>query len=359
MTDLILHIGHGKTGSSYIQSVLACNVDFLRERGIDYPYDGSFNDAIKGKITSGNGNLIFKESFMISSTSLISGENLFHELASRSLLEGLILQKCTGLHVVLFTRNVFEMIISSWGQNIKRGNVTVDVNDYIKQHPDPHHERVLWWINASKEYGFKLSLRNYSKVKDNIFGVFLREILSLESSANFDGLAFPKTATVNRSLTLAEYKFQAELNKHVSGSSNYFSDCLVETLPNIRSERPGIGASAYSITKERLEPVVSEINKYMSDSEFVEIEEFENVQSEPLDEYSFSGEQLRVIAESFCRQMTMPVVDKDAETLRDIALKLERHSLRDAYSLMELALRIRPHGPVIYEKVAEYKKRII
>ena len=37
MNKLILHIGHGKTGSSYIQSFLANNILKLKENGIKYP----------------------------------------------------------------------------------------------------------------------------------------------------------------------------------------------------------------------------------------------------------------------------------------------------------------------------------
>ena len=54
MEEIILHIGHGKTGTSYLQSCLALNRQKLLDIGIDYPEDRSFKSAKKGEITSGN-----------------------------------------------------------------------------------------------------------------------------------------------------------------------------------------------------------------------------------------------------------------------------------------------------------------
>ncbi len=52
--NLYLHIGHGKTGSSSLQTFLALNKDNLKEYGIFYPEHVSFSNAEKGFITSGN-----------------------------------------------------------------------------------------------------------------------------------------------------------------------------------------------------------------------------------------------------------------------------------------------------------------
>jgi transposase InsO family protein len=51
---IILHIGHGKTGSSYIQSSLALTAGRLREAGIEYPELRPFTRAKQGRISSGN-----------------------------------------------------------------------------------------------------------------------------------------------------------------------------------------------------------------------------------------------------------------------------------------------------------------
>ena len=54
-TKLFLHIGHGKTGTSAIQSALAIASEDLAKRGINYPIQQSLRDrASRLEITSGN-----------------------------------------------------------------------------------------------------------------------------------------------------------------------------------------------------------------------------------------------------------------------------------------------------------------
>ena len=55
MNKLILHVGHGKTGSSYIQSFLALNKNMLKNNGFIYPEPNDIQKAIIGHVTSGNG----------------------------------------------------------------------------------------------------------------------------------------------------------------------------------------------------------------------------------------------------------------------------------------------------------------
>lgn len=51
------------------------------------------------------------------------------------------------------------------------------------------------------------------------------------------------------------------------------------------------------------------------------------------------------------------IVDKDADLLRNLALKLEKEDFQKAKRLMELALIARPHGPFIQQKVKEYEDK--
>jgi hypothetical protein len=52
---LYLHCGYHKTGSSYLQSVLAANRDYLQSHGVCYPTHDSDNRAARGEPTAGNG----------------------------------------------------------------------------------------------------------------------------------------------------------------------------------------------------------------------------------------------------------------------------------------------------------------
>ena len=57
MKKLILHIGHGKTASSYLQTLLSLNRELLHAKNIDYPIGRANQEeaAIKGFVNSGNG----------------------------------------------------------------------------------------------------------------------------------------------------------------------------------------------------------------------------------------------------------------------------------------------------------------
>lgn len=72
MSVLYLHVGHGKTGSSYLQSALALSQDALRDNGIFYSLNEVGRRAAQGKITSGNGNLL--DGFLKSSREEVGGK---------------------------------------------------------------------------------------------------------------------------------------------------------------------------------------------------------------------------------------------------------------------------------------------
>ena len=155
MRTAIVHIGHGKTGTSFIQSSLALNQSALRKLSISYPTCSSFDDAIKGLTTSGNGEL-FERGYDIQDSDfpslLFSGENLFHTLVHS---DGLILKKSLGnkfdqLKIVLYTRDVLDMLVSTWGQLVKKMGATIGLDEYLESGKDRHHLKVLSWIKLSK-----------------------------------------------------------------------------------------------------------------------------------------------------------------------------------------------------------------
>lgn len=51
---MIVHVGHGKTGTSFLQSIFALNKEVLKEHGFHYPEHPSEKKAAKGLISSGN-----------------------------------------------------------------------------------------------------------------------------------------------------------------------------------------------------------------------------------------------------------------------------------------------------------------
>ena len=154
---VIIHVGHGKTGTSYIQSSLALNRGKLSELGISYPYDLSIERAIQGDTTSGNGALFqshYLPAIEEADQILFSSEILFHSLIDDGglSLRNCLMDKYENVKIILFTRDILDMLVSTWGQLVKKMGATIGLNEYIQSRKDRHHEKVISWINLSKKW---------------------------------------------------------------------------------------------------------------------------------------------------------------------------------------------------------------
>lgn len=73
----------------------------------------------------------------------------------------------------------------------------------------------------------------------------------------------------------------------------------------------------------------------------------------------FSTEsKLRDVFQHFPEILGVNLPDEYADTFRNMAIKLEKSALEDAYKLMHTAHAIRPNGPLISKKLAEYKRKL-
>lgn len=301
---LIIHIGHGKTGTSFIQSVLSLNIEGLKNNGIIYPDHPSFKSARNGNISSGNGDLIMDPLFEIdgNASTLLSNESLFHKLAVDNNLERLVLSRNCDLEVICYTRNVLEMICSTWGQMIKRGGYTKSIAEYIIEKRDPHYPRILWWLNAAEKFDFKIKIRNYSNHKSNIDEIFLHDIFNGEN-VNFL-INKPKNVIINRSLTLAEYEIQRVCNEFSPKSSSFISDVLVNSLPLVKAERPVINKDTYDILVSRMSSIIESINSRIPNDESIVIEPNDpTVLTTSNESYTLSKEQIAVLFKSIFNQI--------------------------------------------------------
>lgn len=352
--NLILHIGHGKTGSSYIQSFLALNTELLKIHNINYPLSKNSSIAKDGKITSGNGQDIFNDDFVITGTTLLSNENLFYNLPINNNLENYILNKTDNLTVILYTRNVFELLVSVWGQYIKRGNGTLDINEYLKEENKQHYDLVNWWIESAEKYNFTLKIRNYTHHKKDLIKTFLSDILGRDSNDIFTEIKLPSVGKVNRSLTLAEYKLQQEFNKLIEGSSSYISDILVEENPAIKSEKPYIEESTYDFVKKQVIAPIAKINSNIEADEKVDIEDYNDLDYTFNDGvYTFNEEQLRTLASSISKRTTTTLPEKITNLHQELSY-IEKNNIaltEDVQlKLIKLDRKINPYSLSIIKK---------
>ena len=243
----------------------------------------------------------------ISKITLYSNENLFFLLCTEQKFTELILNKFTKVTVILYTRNVLDMLVSVWGQTVKRGGSTLSLNEYLTTQSDPHHETCLKWLNLSKQLNFDIIIRNYSNhshaIIDNFTNV-VTEILNLENG-RLAHLIKPSQSLINRSMTQAEYSVLQCLNACDPRFASKLSDAWVERLPDIKKEIPQFSKEGIMNLKARYTDVLAELNDYLDDSEKVIFEVNDNFSCAAQPIASLSNDQITIFKELFNQRDTV------------------------------------------------------
>lgn len=354
-----MHIGHGKTGTSWIQACLRLNRESLAKHGIKYAQGEDWLIDKPNVITSGNGSNLFqsKEDFesQLSQNQIKTGESLlfssehilvhFIRLNAIDYLEE-IAEKYSfdNIKILLFIRNPIGMAVSIWQQRIKRrGDYDVSLSN-LHQHPEIGWDTPLYVediiTRLTKCKNVSLTIRNYSICSDK-----LMEEVAVWLDVPVDLFSILPAYLVNRSLTLPEHIFQISLNKIIGRSGRIFSDPLCEKLTYIVPEKilPPLEVQesiwlALSETIEQLNLQIPEKHRYQCDVR----------QPDPLPEtLIFSQTQIEVIAESLGNEILslrnqIENAEKIISTLKDEnrALKTRLINPFDGISIHRLLSQI-------------------
>ena len=300
---VILHVGHGKTGSSAIQSYLASNQALLMEYGIYYPLHMSFERARQGKTTSGNlsafispvwSPVVIKESESAPCTKvLFSNEGLFPRILDDSSPLHAVTKKF-NLKIILYVRNPADHAISAYGQAIKRQGERREIDHWISSYNRP--AEVRHFLNICRGLNIPVSIKNYSRTKSLEKG-FVRLILD-DKAEEFYAKSVKLRSNVNRSLTRSECELQRQFNRYCDRkTSRLIAESLVDNLPDIPSENDQISAPTLQNIRARFQDVIDEINLSLGEGEKLEVHEC-IPPSENDEIYCFSKEQLGVLARS-------------------------------------------------------------
>jgi hypothetical protein len=241
MATLFLHVGHDKTGSSFLQGTFANSIETLKDAGIEYPMIGSMRYAKHGKITTGNMillhelfkqreikfNQFYSSEFIFRSVNRAEMQNEEANLFCKSLknlIEGPLFEKTK---LLMFIRNPIAYVCSKYQQQIKRGGYTFKLEDFMLRKEENPQKRVK---NAIEYFcnlkNCELEIINYSRVTDHL--KIVQQWLNLPSDLNP-----PMNTKVNRSLSYPELELQKALNKKFGQISNPLSDFWVNRLPDI------------------------------------------------------------------------------------------------------------------------------
>ena len=305
-TKLFLHIGHGKTGTSAIQSALAIASEELAKRGISYPIQPSLRDrASRLEITSGNWQpnpeislsdqlLEIEKKNQNNSKIVLSSESLFW------LIPDLIQRKNSwenfiDLHIILAVREVDEMLSSEYQQRVKRHGDSMPLEQFIRARHfvSSHHAKAAEIIELMSQSSIENTIINYSVHKHDITQQVFKSIGAedLYPADNING------AIINRSLSKKELEILITINalyyRKFPLISTRISDALIKNQPQLKAQK-------CKITRQQLEKVYEKNNIYLQAI---------NSRLEP-------NEKL-TLPSSFCHESAEALPPEEAEKIRN------------------------------------------
>ena len=356
MKRLIVHVGHGKTGTSFMQSVFALNSDRMAQLGIFYPEHHSHTHAQIGFINSGNGKMLLETDRFDTEhpTIFFSNEQLFRELAKKQDYVAK-LSKLYDLEVIIYLRDVIDHRISKWGQYVKRGGGYNDLNTFLLTAEYDVLDWVLKWIELSNKIDFTLTLKNYTKCKNNLVQDFFNDVLIAPSLA--ENLMLPGNI-VNRSLSLSELEIQRVFNAaYGKTSSSYISDILCNNFPHVKPWKPTLSEHTYESIRSCNLAKLDAINSLLCESMHLEIGRKEKWVDGEAEKSAILENEVCEELGTRIRELNKPLDNSSINNLRNVALRLYNKNperIEDALVLMKIALSYRPHGRIIKNKVEEW-----
>ena len=279
-TKLFLHIGHGKTGTSAIQSALAIASDDLAKRGINYPIQQSLRDrASRLEITSGNWEPIpevsltdqlleIAKSNYNNSTIVLSSESLFW------LIPELIQKKSTwgahvDLHIILAVREIEEMLSSEYQQRVKRHGDAMPLEQFLKARHfvSSHHAKAAEVIELMTQSKITNTIINYSEHKRDISKLIFKLIgaENLYPSSQMTG------AIINRSMSRKELEILITINalyfSRFPWISTRISDALIKNQPKLEAQQCKIAKQQLQKVYDKNDPYLRTINAFLDSKE--------------------------------------------------------------------------------------------
>jgi len=197
LTQLWLHVGYGKTGSTSLQAWLASHQDFLVGEGVHYPLPTfEFGD-------SGNGSLLLEalkhphrqpswlQTARDAKAILFSREHLAREFSAPGacvqLAECCKFWGLAPIRIILFVRDPHEHCYSLWAQKVKLAGERRSLHDFASSYDAI--DMASRFIESAVECGFQLEVVDYGKHRRNLVNRF-SQWLDLENRLNLKPIEF-------------------------------------------------------------------------------------------------------------------------------------------------------------------------
>lgn len=278
MPVLYLHVGHSKTGTSWLQAALRENPAALAKAGLGYSAAFGGGQEQGAEIGQGNGlslAILPAEQWeaglrMIDKTAcpagaVLSSEEFFPRLGQfagpDALSSAALAAGFQRVEILLFIRNPVAHAASLWQQYLKRGGGSAPVSEFFLKYSVP--ERVSLFLDkfdSVRRIG--LTCLNYDRHRGNMLAP-LCAWLGLPVKA----LAPPAANTINRGMTRAELALQSALNCRIGKAGRILSDALCVGLPDLAPDRIIPDVECQREMCERLAATLESVNKCLPEAE--------------------------------------------------------------------------------------------
>lgn len=330
---LIIHVGHAKTGSSFIQSSLARNSEQLQAHGIFYP---KINDRLaRPVITSGNARFVLQnlappppkntEAYVISDEAIFVKMKHFESIPVE-MHQLMSMPKFTSVEFILFIRDPVEHVESHYHQGMKNHGHYAPITQYFEK--DQYPAAVLSFLDVVKRIkNSKLHVFNYSRHKSDV----LAPVLSVLGVGSLPDTSY-ENKRINRSLTAAEAELFRSINSEAINPMNALSAALCNELPHIKSEKLYPSLEVQNAMLSRLKGEIDAVNARIPKEEG-----YQNTTHKPYSEFenfSLKKEQISLIGTTLGKKLR--ALDQknyllEAEVKILTALATENESERQAY----------------------------
>ncbi len=372
MKQIYLHIGHGKTGTSAFQALMAQSQKLLLSAGILYKEHPSFSNAIRSRISSGNidpsdTNDWFDTQVLATVRNnqnydkyVFSCENAFHYMDS--VYAALDNSKDNfNLHVILAVRNPGDMLSSEYHQLVKRDGLFISYEAFLERtsYRCKHAFRALEIIEQLESKEISFSLLNFSNLGYAITRR-ISEIIGIDTLVDTHRFT---TMRVNRSMSVSELQALVLVNRlYGKFAGTKLSDALVNSLPDIVSDPLLPSASSSKKIADEMKPIIHAINRRLPLSSPLVVTSDVEIESNlicPLDDSQVAiiKGAISELSQSEDRAWRA----KRSSFLMKTANKiLEKESLgvRVAFRLMKLAQHLQPSSQPIREKTRRLRRMI-
>lgn len=269
MSRLLLHIGHSKTGTSFLQALLRNNRSLLTRYGYDYPSPSwQVSEEEGAEVGQGNGlvaaqspgamQALLKGHPRPDQGLILSSEEFFPQLATASDSERLVRLALEAdyeeVSILLAIRDPVSHAASLWMQYVKRAGGTAPLERFFEHYSVP--KLVLQFLDMySGQPNVSIKLLNYSRHRTHL----------VEGLAGWLGIAAqdfvaPDAQTINRGLTSAETALQLALNAEIGRRGRILSDALCSALPDVTTHAAYPAKCVQVAMLKRLAPTLERVN---------------------------------------------------------------------------------------------------